>query len=115
MKKIVIIDDEKAITAAFKLCLSYDYQVYAAHTGQDGLTLIEKEKPDLIVLDWRLNSEVEGKEVLRYVKEYYPQVPAVVVTASIYSVDEIKTLGPAECILKPCPDLKDKIMALLPP
>lgn len=50
--KILVIDDDTAVTDLVQVILeSEGCTVLKAHTGNDGLTLAEKEKPDLIILD----------------------------------------------------------------
>ncbi len=52
MKKILVIDDDetflKTICDAFK---NSGYKVVEAHDGQEGMIIVEKEAPDLIILD----------------------------------------------------------------
>lgn len=115
MKKLLIIDDEPKITDAFQLYLNGDYEVIISHRGDDGINMIRNENPDLVVLDWRLNSPIEGRDVLQFIKANYPELPVFVVTASIHFVEEIESLKPTACYLKPCADLKNKITAILPP
>ncbi len=115
MKKILIIDDEKRITRAFEDGFAVFYQVFSANDGQKGLELIREKKPDLIVLDWRLNSQVEGKDILLFSKREYPHVPVYVVTASTLEVKEIQSSGADACLLKPCADLLEIIKRALPP
>jgi DNA-binding NtrC family response regulator len=52
MKKIVVIDDEKDFVLLMKnFFVSKNYDVHVAYTIADGMTLLEKEKPDYIFLD----------------------------------------------------------------
>ena len=52
MKKILIIDDDltfqKTISDSFK---SLGYEVLSASDGEEGLLAVEKESPDLVILD----------------------------------------------------------------
>lgn len=115
MPSILIVDDEPGITDAFIRVFRNDYRVTSSNDGGEAIELIKQAKPDLIVLDWRLKGEVEGKDILVYAKKEFPQIPVYVVTASVQSVKEIKSLGADECLLKPCADLKERINAVLPP
>ena len=111
MRTILVIDDEPRITEAFQELFRYepDYAITCANDGERALDLIREKQPDLIVLDWRLKGEVEGKEVLLYSKATFPKTPVYIVTASIQALKEIESLGADACFLKPCEDLKDKI------
>jgi DNA-binding response OmpR family regulator len=52
MKKIVVIDDEKDFGLLMKnFFSSKNFDVHVAYTIEDGMTLLEKEKPDFIFLD----------------------------------------------------------------
>ena len=52
MKKILIIDDDmtfqKIMSDAFK---NSGYEVVEAHDGEEGLLLVDKESPNLVILD----------------------------------------------------------------
>ncbi len=110
-KKILIIDDEpkiiKALCDAFRF--EEDFVVEGISDGGEALRCLENEKPDLVILDWRLSGEVQGRNVLQFIKAKSSEVPVWVVTASIHFLDEIKTYSPAASFLKPCPSLKEKI------
>lgn len=111
MRRILIIDDEPGITEAFEDLFRYetDYEVTSTNDGDTAIPLIREKEPDLLVLDWRLRGEVEGKDILTFMKKEFPKTPVFVVTASVQFVPEIKSLGADACILKPCGDLKEKI------
>ena len=53
--KILVIDDEPALHKAIQKILKYEnYDITFANNGLEGLTRLEKEKPDLIFLDLRM-------------------------------------------------------------
>lgn len=114
-RRIMIVDDEPRITQAFTELFRQDYAVHSANDGETAISFIEEFRPELIVLDWRLRGEVEGKDVLKFSKREFPEIPVYVVTASIHFLEEIKSSGADECLLKPCPDLRERILAALPP
>lgn len=67
--KIVIVEDNYALADIYKTRLELiGYTCFAAYDGQEGLALIEKEKPDLVLLDMML-PRVAGDEVLRRMRE----------------------------------------------
>ena len=53
--RILVIDDESAIRDSLKMILEYEgYQFIGAASGQDGLTTIQRERPDAVLLDMNL-------------------------------------------------------------
>jgi len=61
MPKIAIIDDDPDIVDAVSMVLqSKGYQVVAAGNVESGLELIEKENPDLLILDVMMDEPDDG-------------------------------------------------------
>ena len=51
-KRILLVDDDAEIIESLRLALeAQNYQVLVARDGNQGLALIERENPDLIILD----------------------------------------------------------------
>jgi len=112
----MIVDDEPKITEAFVEAFEDEYIVIATNSGEDAMRMIPDNLPELLVLDWRLRGEIQGKDILVFMKQKYPNIPVYVVTASSHFVKEIKSLGADDCLLKPCPEpLSEKIRQTLPP
>ena len=67
--KVLIIDDEKDILESLASILrDEDFQVVNAIDGQEGLSIFEKEKPEVVLLDiWM--PEMDGLQVLKAIKE----------------------------------------------
>ncbi|MGE0593799.1 MAG: sigma-54-dependent transcriptional regulator [Vicinamibacterales bacterium] len=76
---LVIVEDERTRDALTSV-LRGDYRVLRASTGEAGVLLMEREDVDLVVLDLQLPG-IAGLDVLRIVKENYPYVEVVVVSA----------------------------------
>ncbi|MFB5615494.1 MAG: PleD family two-component system response regulator [Candidatus Nitrosomaritimum yanchengensis] len=63
-KKILIIEDEPLVARVYEKSLKFkEYDVISARNGKDGLDLIKKEKPDLVLLDVMM-PEMNGMQVL---------------------------------------------------
>ena len=63
--RILVIDDEAAIRDSLRMILEYEgYDVQGAATGQDGLTLVDRDPPDLVFLDIKM-AGMDGLEVLQ--------------------------------------------------
>ena len=115
-KKILIIDDEPKIVKAF--CDAFRFEdgfiVEGLTDGANAIQYLQSSPVlDLVILDWRLKGDVQGREVLIFLKNNRPETPVWVVTASIHFMDEINSLKPAASFLKPLPELKDKIVRFL--
>ena len=113
-QRILIVDDEEGITEAFERLFREEYEVILTNDGEEAVRLIKEKHPELIILDWRLKGEVEGKDVLLFSKQQYPEIPICVLTASIHLQKEIQSLGADHCFFKPCQNLKEKIRQALP-
>ena len=87
--KILIVDDDTHILRLYKEELEEEgYEVVSARTGNKALKLFEKENPDIVTLDI-LMPDIDGKNLLRKMKEQRPQTPVIMSTAYDY-VDDIK-------------------------
>jgi len=68
-KRILIADDEPSIVAALNFLLqSNGYEVHVAHDGEEALELVEKCKPDLVLLDVMMPVR-SGYEVCQRIRE----------------------------------------------
>ncbi len=96
MKKILIIDDEEGLRFFVKtnLELRGDYKVIVAAEGEEGISIAEKERPDLILLDI-IMPKIDGFEVLRRLKENEKtkSIPVIMLTARSDDEARIKTLN----------------------
>ena len=55
LSKILIVDDEEVIHKLFRKMLAADsYQLYFATNGEDGLAQFQTEKPEVVILDYRM-------------------------------------------------------------
>jgi two-component system response regulator VicR len=90
-KKVLCIEDEKEMIDLIKLILERKgFEVLGAVGGEEGLEVIRRERPDLILLDLMM-PEVDGWEVYRQMKadEQLKDIPVIVVTAKAQSIDKV--------------------------
>ncbi|NTS77480.1 two-component system response regulator [Catenovulum sp. SM1970] len=103
-KTILTVDDTPANIDVVKGILSNDYIVQAAINGPMAIKIIEKRKPDLILLDVMM-PEMDGYEVCEIVKSNpeTKDIPVIFVTAKIQEEDETRglSLGAVDYITKP--------------
>ena len=101
-KKSVVIDDEPSVQKVVRAYLEKDgYLVYVAANGKDGLTLAERTKPGLIVLDLML-PDVTGEEVCREIRSR-SDVPVLMLTAKAGEEERVSglMLGADDYLVKP--------------
>lgn len=101
-KKVLIVDDEKAIVDILKFNLKREgYETIEAYDGLDGLNLATAEKPDLILLDVMLPS-MPGFDVCKKIREK-SNVPIIMLTARTDEIDKVLglELGADDYITKP--------------
>ena len=90
-KSILIVDDDKGLLKVIRAGLMFNgYEVYTAATGEKGLQLAKKKKPNLIILDVILPG-IKGREVCARLKEDSEtrDIPVIFLTAKD-SPDDIK-------------------------
>jgi two-component system alkaline phosphatase synthesis response regulator PhoP len=83
-KKILIIDDDIDLVEAMRLTLeSEGYEVVDAQDGKKGLEKIEKEKPDLILLDVMMETQDEGFHIAYQIRNNAKtsDLPIIMLTA----------------------------------
>src|SRR6187397_996875 len=79
--RILVIDDEPAIRDTMRMILEYDgHDVLLANSGQEGITVAERENPDLVFLDIKMPG-LDGLEVLSRLRGMNETLPVVIVSA----------------------------------
>ncbi|MCP4698462.1 MAG: response regulator [Gammaproteobacteria bacterium] len=103
-KKVLVIDDVAANINIMGVALQDEYEMFAATSGEDGLTAAEEERPDLILLDIMM-PKMDGYEVCQKLKAdpNTREIPVIFVTAMIDEKDESKgfACGAIDYIAKP--------------
>jgi CheY-like chemotaxis protein len=88
MKTILLVDDEYALVENLTELLEEEgYRVVSASNGKDGLAMLDKERPDLVVTDLMMPIS-DGKELVRGVKALpaFRAVPIVMMSATTKEV-----------------------------
>lgn len=103
-QKILVVDDEPINLKVLNNVLKDTYKLVFSKSGTEALRLIEKEKPDLILLDVMM-PEMTGYDVCERLKNnpLFKSIPVIFVTALNDAVDEAKGLnvGAVDYISKP--------------
>ena len=102
-KKILVIDDEPEICKMVtEFLFDAGYSASFALNGPDGLAMIKKESPSLVILDIGMPG-MDGFEVMRLIREQFPALPVVVLTGhrDTETVKKMVELGASEYLTKP--------------
>jgi DNA-binding response OmpR family regulator len=80
--RVLIIEDNPDLLHILEELLAQDYEVLTARRGEEGVTLAQTVRPDLVLLDLQLPG-MDGIEAGRWIKRDMPHVPILVLTAMI--------------------------------
>ncbi len=100
--KILVVDDEPHLVKLVRSNLeAQHFKVISAMDGMSGLAMVEKEGPDLVILDIMLPG-MDGFDVLQKIREF-SSVPVIMLTAKDQDVDVVKglQLGADDYVKKP--------------
>lgn len=100
--KLLIIEDDADLVKALELYFSRaGYEVVTAANGLEGLQVLYKERPDIVILDIAM-PKLDGWEVCRRIREL-SQVPVVILTARVQEDERVKglKLGADDYVVKP--------------
>lgn len=117
-KKILIIEDEKTLARALELKLTHaGFSVHAVFNGEEGISCVESESFDLILLDL-IMPKVDGFGVLRILKEKEIKTPVMVLTnlGQENDVKRTKEFGVKEFFIKsntPIATIIERVQKLL--
>ncbi|HXC53351.1 MAG TPA: sigma-54 dependent transcriptional regulator [Candidatus Limnocylindrales bacterium] len=103
MADIVLIEDEDVLRRYLAGTLQrLEHTVRAAETAEEGLRFIEEGEPDIVLSDYRLPG-MTGFDLLKSVKESFPGVPVVLLTAHGTVEDAVAAMraGASDYLTKP--------------
>lgn len=103
MERILVVDDEKNYLVVLEALLSAaGYEAVTAQGGARALAVVQDAEPDLVITDMRM-PQMSGLDLMRRLKERYPDLPIVVMTAfgTVENAVEAMKLGATDYISKP--------------
>ena len=111
MSKLLLIDDETDVQYSFRRIFdSPDIELFTASSGEEGLQLIPKLRPDLVLMDIRMGG-ITGMETLRRIRQMDTKLLVILMTAygTTQTAIEAMKLGAYDYLLKPfdVPKLKE--------
>lgn len=117
MDRLLLIDDETDVQYSFRRIFdSPSVEIISANNGEEGLKLVPKAQPDLVIMDIRLGG-INGLETLRRIRQIAPKLPVIMMTAygTTQTAIEAMKLGAYDYLLKPfdVPRLKEVVFNAL--
>src|SRR5579871_6261520 len=117
MEKLLLIDDEADVLYSFRRIFdSPQIELTTVSSGEEGLKVIPKIKPDLVIMDVRMGG-MNGLETLRRIRQMDAKLLVIMMTAygTTQTAIEAMKLGAYDYLLKPfdVPKLKEIVAAAL--
>ena len=101
--KILVVDDETGILDEIKSFFEEEgFVVFTAESGEEGIQILKREKPDVLLLDMKL-PDMSGLLVLKIAKETSPLTKVIVNTGYVDQtmIDQAEELGRDVFLQKP--------------
>ena len=119
-KKILIIEDDPHVSKVFQIQLAkVGFNVALAYDGEEALPVLEREKPDLVILDLMIPKK-DGFFVLEGIRKnpLFQKIPIIVTSNLGQKNDEVRALelGATEYFIKidhPIQEIIDKVVSYL--
>lgn len=111
--RILVVDDEDTLRTVLSQELKGEgYEVETAADGQIAIDTLKNKQFELILLDIKMPN-VNGFEVLKYIKQNHPNLKVIMLTgfADLKNAIESKKLGAEDFVSKPY-DLVDLITTI---
>lgn len=117
MEKLLLIDDEADVQYSFRRIFDGgEIEISTASSGEEGLKLIPRIKPDLVLMDVRMGG-MTGLETLRRLRQSHAKLPVIMMTAygTTQTAIEAMKLGAYDYVLKPfdVPKIKHLVTSAL--
>jgi two-component system response regulator HydG len=103
MQKILVVDDDNDMCLLLTRFLTRNgYEVANANSGKAAIEWLKKNKPDLVLCDFRLD-DMTGVELLGKIKETHPQASVIIITgySDVKDAVEVMKLGAYDYVTKP--------------
>ena len=99
--RVLVVDDERSIRRFLKVSLGSQFVVLEAASGEEALSAVANEHPDVVILDLGL-PDIDGVEVTRRLREW-SQIPIIIVSVREQEQDKIAALdaGADDYLTKP--------------
>lgn len=98
-KLLIVDDDTYVVDFVSNILIEEDYEILAAFNGQMAMDIVEKELPDLIILDWEM-PVMDGIETIQRLKENpkSSKIPVIMITGRLNLIEDLKVAFDAGAI-----------------
>ncbi len=103
MHKVLVVDDDNDMCLLLTRFLTRNgYTVASANSGQTAIDWMKKNKPDLVLCDFRLD-DMTGIQLLGKIKETHPEAAVIIITgySDVKDAVEVMKLGAYDYVTKP--------------
>ena len=114
--KILVVDDEKHIRMLYQEELEAEGYEVATSDGEEHIVpLLEREEPDVVILDIRLGPERSGLDILQVIRSRNAKLPVILSTAYDSFQHDLKSIAADYYVVKSVDlsELKGKVRAAL--
>lgn len=100
---LLVVEDDKILSATLSEQLSLEnFEVSVAGDGEAAISELKQKEFEIVILDLKI-PKVDGFQVLRLIKQSYPSIKVIVLTAyaDLANVSLCKELGADDIVEKP--------------
>ena len=111
-KKVLVVDDEKHIRMLYQEELETEgYTVATSNGEEDILEVIERENPQVVILDIKLGSNRSGLDLLQEIRSQNQELPVILSTAYDTFQHDLKSIAADYYVVKSVDlsELKSKV------
>ncbi|HOB73008.1 MAG TPA: response regulator [Phycisphaerae bacterium] len=114
MARILILEDERSQRFIMSdLLVRSGHEAKSTADPRAAIDLAEQFKPDVLVCDWLLKSDMTGRDAAIAIRAQYPNLPVVFITALPAGIltEQTIDLRPCKIVNKPC-EFFDLLLAI---
>ncbi|MFA5906108.1 MAG: sigma-54 dependent transcriptional regulator [Desulfobacula sp.] len=103
MKRILVVDDDKAHSRMLKtLMTDWGYEIQEADDGSTAVAMVKENSFDMVLTDLKMLN-MSGMEALQHIKAYNPSLPVIIMTAysSVQTAVNALKIGAYDYLTKP--------------
>jgi two-component system response regulator RegX3 len=90
MARILIVEDNQSFVDALVFTLQLEgHEVWSAISADEGIQSGLIHRPDVVIADWMLGSEMHGREVCRRIQSACPLVKSILMTGYVDLMSEV--------------------------